>query len=289
MSAHKPTADPTISVTYIRGNFEPSDCLAVVVLNKGTNAVTQRIGTAQTIMEPDFQSWLSDRNERDHSEIYISMNALHPHAKGRTKHDIAAIRHIYLDFDVDGTAAVERLVKRRDLPTPNYLINTSADKWQVVWKVDGFGKEPAEALQRGLARETGADIAATDISRVLRLPGFLNHKYAPPYLIQMQVLSYEAYGPSRFPVTPVQDHLDGVVGRRSPARRCGDLSQSEKDWSFAKRALARGDPPERVIAAIASFRRYDKSGPERYAELTVRKAQDALRTEAAQFEGPERT
>lgn len=30
------------------------------------------------------------------------MNALHPQAEGRTKNDVDAVRHIYLDFDHGG-------------------------------------------------------------------------------------------------------------------------------------------------------------------------------------------
>jgi hypothetical protein len=100
------------------------------------------------------------------------MNTLRESARGRTKADVAVIRHVYLDFDDNGTQAVEALLKREDLPRPNYLDNSSPDKWQVVWKAAGFGKEEAEALQRGLVRETGADPAATGCARVLRLPGF---------------------------------------------------------------------------------------------------------------------
>jgi len=44
-----------------------------------------------------------------------------------------------------------------------------------------FEKDQAESLQRALVRELGADLAATDSSRVLRLPGFYNHKYAKPH------------------------------------------------------------------------------------------------------------
>src|SRR5690349_14974550 len=126
------------------------------------------------MVAPDFQAWLHEQNAR-HYDVYISMNALKPEATGRTKQDIAAIRHLYLDFDVNGTNAVQALLKRKDLPAPNFLLSTSPDKWQAVWKVEGFGKPQAECLQRAIARETGADIAATDCARVLRLPGLYNH------------------------------------------------------------------------------------------------------------------
>ena len=43
-----------------------------------------------------------------------------------------------LDFDYEGTAAVERLQADPDVPTPNYLVSTSPDKWQALWRVRRF-------------------------------------------------------------------------------------------------------------------------------------------------------
>ena len=62
----------------------------------------------------------------------------------------------------------------------------------------------------------------------------------------------------------------------------GDLSQSERDWAFAKRALARGDDPEEVIRRIADYRSEDKHDPNYYARLTVAKAQEQLKKNADQ-------
>jgi hypothetical protein len=50
-------------------------------------------------------------------------------------------------------------------------------------------------------------------------------------------------------------------------------SQSEQDWAYAKRALARGDDPEEVIRRIADFRGNEKSDPDYYARRTVTRAQ----------------
>src|SRR5512133_103672 len=154
-----------IASNYIRENFDPTDRLAIVLLNKRTGAVMQRVASAEKIAAPDFQAWLRHQNAQGH-EVYVSMNALREGAKGRTKSDVAVIRHVYLDFDENGTQAVEALLKREDMPKPNYLLNSSPDKWQVVWKVQGFGKDEAEGLQRSLVRDTGADPAATDCARV---------------------------------------------------------------------------------------------------------------------------
>jgi hypothetical protein len=53
-------------------------------------------------------------------------------------------------------------------------------------------------------------------------------------------------------------------------------SQSEHDWAYAKRALARGDDPEVVIQRIADYRSEDKDDSNYYARHTVTKAQADL-------------
>jgi ParB family transcriptional regulator, chromosome partitioning protein len=63
---------------------------------------------------------------------------------------------------------------------------------------------------------------------------------------------------------------DNRAKRESSPRT--NLSQSEHDWAFAKRALARGDDPEEVIQQIAQHRAGDKTDPQYYARLTVTKA-----------------
>jgi hypothetical protein len=271
---------------FIRENFRPEDRLAIVLLNKRTDTVLQRLASAEKISAPDFQSWLARENAR-RFEVYISMNALAPNARGRTKKDVAAIRHVYLDFDENGTAAVERLLKRPDLPKPNYLVNSSPDKWQVIWQVEGFGKEEAEELQRGLSRDCGADPAATDCARVLRIPGFHNHKYGKPHLVRAESLISEIYRPEHFPKIAGEDRFARAAGR-PPSHRTGGITQSERDSAYAKRALARGESPALIVAAIASYRRFDKPNPQYYAELTVAKAAQALKQEVVQSAEVER-
>jgi hypothetical protein len=274
-------ASQEIAAAYLRENFEPNDRLAVVLIHKRTGAVLQRLAAAERIAASDFQGWLRHKNAGQ-NELYISMNALREEARGRTKADVGVIRHLYLDFDERGTEAVERLLNRPDLPHPNYLLNSSPDKWQVVWKVDGFAKDQAEDLQRGLARDTGADPAATDCSRVMRLPGFYNHKYARKHFIAVQAVSKEIHGPDRFPKFPADERSPRMANREAGGRATAPpsgLSQSERDWSYAKRALARGEPEHLIVTAIAVHRRYDKHDPQAYAELTVKKAAESLSAE----------
>ena len=121
-----------------------------------------------------------------HYDVYIAMNPVKAEAAGRTKEDIAIVKHLYLDFDQGGRKAVDDLIARPDMPKPSFIIETSPGKHQVIWKAEGFDAPTAERLLRGLARETGADIAATDVSRVLRLPGFNNWKREQPHFVTVE-------------------------------------------------------------------------------------------------------
>ncbi len=259
---------------FIYDNFEQDDRLAIVLIDRKSGAVTQRVATARHITSPEFQAWLSDRN-RMGADVFVSMNALAEDARGRTRGEVSIVRHLYLDFDENGTKAMEHLQSRADIPKPNWVVNTSPDHWQVSWRVQGFGKEQAEETMRDLVREFGADPAATDCARVMRIPGFVNHKRNPGHFVRADQLSNALYSPDHFPRLTHEDRLTPSVEVKAPTRKRGPqnrLSQSELDWAYAKRALARGETPDSVIAAIAAFRRGDKADPEYYARLTVSKA-----------------
>jgi len=270
----------SIASAYIRANFRPDDRLAVVLLHKRSGAVTTRVSTADKIAAHEYQAWLRHMNAQRH-EIYVSMNNLRPEARGRFKADIAEIRHVYLDFDQNGAEALAAMRDREDMPNPNHILTSSPGKFQVVWRVEGFRKDQAEELMRGMTRALGADVAATDCARVLRVPGFYNHKYNSPYFVTVENLSAETYRPDRFPEFATEGlsvRMD-VASRR--ARGSGAVesssggSQSERDWAFAMRSLSRGEDAETVIRAIETYRS-DKPDPAYYARHTVEKAQTLL-------------
>ena len=139
--------------------------------------------------------------------------------------------------------------------------------------------EEAEGLLHTMAREFGGDPAATDATRVLRLPGFANKKYETDYYVEARRESTEINHLRDFKLH-IDSHdsphhnYDNRAKRESLART--NLSQSEHDWAFAKRALAHGDDPDDVIQQIAQHRARDKSDPQYYARLTVTKAQTEL-------------
>ena len=48
--------------------------------------------------------------------------------------------------------------------------------------------ERIEAINRGLCKHLGGDIAAIDCSRILRVPSYMNHKYDPPRVVKAYLL-----------------------------------------------------------------------------------------------------
>ena len=266
---------------YILDNFKPTDRVAILVLNRKLGETTQRITAAQKGSSPEFQAWLRYKNANG-ADIYIGMNALQHHASTRTKEDIEKISHVYLDLDHGGTASLEAIENSDLVPRPNYVLNTSPDKFQVVWKVEGMTIEEAEALNQAMVREFDGDAAATDSTRVLRLPGFANKKYEADFYVQVRAESTQTYHLRDFklqadsPEAPRHQHQE-LAPKNSAQSRA--LSQSEHDWAYAKRALARGDAPELVIQRIADYRSEDKADPQYYAQRTVAKARAQLEQE----------
>ena len=263
---------------YINDNFKPSERIAVLVLNRHLGETTQRITTAQKAASPEFQAWLRYKNANG-ADIYVGMNPLKQDASTRTKDDIETIRHLYLDLDQGGSAALEAIKNSDLVPQPNYVLNTSPEKFQLVWKAEGIKLEEAEALQHAMVREFGGDPAATDSTRVLRLPGFANKKYDQDFYVQGRVESTETYHLRDFkvPIDSQDAPRQSSEETERPHRASGTrLSQSEHDWAYAKRALSRGDDPDLVTQRIADYRSDDKPDPNYYARHTVIKAQAEL-------------
>jgi hypothetical protein len=265
---------------YLRASFHPSDRLAILVRSAKRRQTIQRIASAAKIIEPAFQDWLRFKNHQDFSDIYIGMNPLKPQAHTRTKEDIRAIRHLYADFDNDGDTSLAAIEKSDLVPPPNYVLNTSPGKFQVVWKVEDVTSEQAEPMLRAIARRFGGDPASTDSTRVLRLPGFANRKYDAEFIVRAEQHSDRTYHLLDFnlrtesPDSPRQAFRSSSLRESSSGART--LSQSEHDWAYAKRNLARGVDPEQVIRNIADFRSQDKHDPPDYARRTVVKAQAEL-------------
>ena len=260
---------------YLRENFDRDDRLAVVVIHRETQRVEQKFATAEQIASPKYQAHLRAANAHG-SDVFISMNTIQPGAAGRTKADVDVIRHLYLDVDAGGRDAVERILRDPRMPNPHHVLETSPGKHQIIWQVEGFGKTEAEAVLRNLAAAHEADPAATDCSRVLRLPGFRNWKYAETHYVKdvHEMPAQNVYGPADFPAYEIGQRVVREIAR--PHAPVGGKSQSERDYAYALRHLERGDDPAVIERAIADYRRSDKPKPDDYAHRTVMNARMKL-------------
>lgn len=267
---------------YIRASFHPTDRIAILVRNCERGETIQRISTVDRVVAASFQDWMRYKSVRDSCDIYVGMNALKPQAHTRTKEDILAIRHLYVDLDQDGSASLAAIEKSNLVPQPTYVLNTSPDKYQVIWKVEDIPQAQAEALLHALAREFDGDHAATDSARVLRLPGFSNKKYEQNFMVTVHSQMDKTYHLRDFKVRTEavdSDYRQSRNNSRKSARaEPRAISQSERDWAHVKSSLANGADPEALIAELARSRSGDKSDPQYYARLTVTKAFADLRT-----------
>ena len=276
MSADRPFTPRSLNASeYVRELFGPADSVAILVRNRSTRYTVQTIAKAETIASLGFQSWLANQSAGGF-DIYVGMNPIKNGSRRRTKENIKNIRHVYIDLDKNGDEALRAIRNSHEVPAPSFVLHTSPGKHQVVWKVSEFGQDEAESLLRSLANKFGGDLAATDSTRVLRLPGFANRKLPEGFIVQACRESDAVYAPRDFTIdddSPEAPRHFGEYQHRERAMPSDHKSQSERDWAYAQRALARGDAPELVIQRIADYRGKEKDDPLYYAHRTVRQAQ----------------
>jgi len=268
---------------YVRELFGPADNAAILVRNRSTGHTVQTIAKAEAIAGPGFQSWLANQSAAG-SDVFVGMNPIKDGAFSRTKENIKDIRHVYLDLDKKGDEALDAIRNSPEVPAPNFVLDTSPGKHQVVWKVSGLSQDEAESLLHTLANKFGGDLAATDSTRVLRLPGFANHKLPEEFIVQGRQESNAVYTLREFTIdedSPEAPRHFGEYRQRQRTAPSEHKSQSERDWAYAKRALARGDDPEVVTQRIADYRSDDKPDPIYYARRTVTKALAELGPQAS--------
>jgi hypothetical protein len=259
---------------YIFDLFDARENVAVVVRNRSTGRTIQRIARAETVAGAEFQTWLANQNAAG-SDVFLGMNPIKDDAANRKKTNIKSIRTLYLDLDRNGDQSLQAIRDATDIPPPNFVLDTSPGKYQVVWKINGVSQDQAESLLRNLASGFGGDPAATDSTRVLRLPGFANRKLSEEFVVRAHHETDAVYTLGDFAIEDesLETHRDASDARERRTLAPGHKSQSEHDWAYAKRALARGDNPEEIIRKIADFRSEDKADPDYYARRTVLQAQ----------------
>jgi hypothetical protein len=166
-------------IDYLRDLFLPGDPVCIWRINKQTG---QQEWTTLPVesLNAEAANELSELQTTKNQDVYLCMNPLIPGSTRRLKTNIATIRNAYIEIDYNGDnqlAEVRKAAAAGEVPKPHYVLKSSPGKYQIVWKVENLTHGEQEALNRALVARFKADDAATDCSRILRLPGFVNLKY----------------------------------------------------------------------------------------------------------------
>lgn len=230
-----PRIDREAPLRFLGTAFEPDDWVAVLLKSYETGLVAQRVGPLDWVMHPRFQAWLRFKNSQRYN-VYVSVNAIKPGRRSRTREAIGAVRHVFLEADHDGPAVLARIANRSDLAEPSYVLHSSPNRVHVFWRVGGFDVAHVEALQKQLARELGTDPAATTATQTTRLPGFRNHKHTPAPSVTIEYRSVDRlYSPTNFPAV-------APLAPSSPARSFSHSTAAFEPVERARRYLARVPP-----------------------------------------------
>ena len=217
------TVDRRAPLQFLRLAYDADDWIAVFLKSYETGRTMQRVGPVSLIADERFQAWLRSQNAQ-RSNVYISVNAITPGQRSRTREAIRAIRHVFLDADDNGPRVLTTIETRRDLPRPSYVLHSSPGRVHVFWRVIDFTIDRAEALQKHLARELHTDPAATPCSQTTRLPGFINHKYQPGHLVTIEYRGLDRrYTPTDVPAALAAAPSTRTTAAVVPVRRTRDV------------------------------------------------------------------
>lgn len=123
----------------------------------------------------DCEKKLLEMNKRG-AGIFFTVNETD--GKGRRTENIQRVRAVFVDLDTAPTR--EKLAQVLSSATPpSVVVESSPEKFHCYWLVNDCPKESFAQIQKALATKFGGDPNVHDVSRVMRLPGFLHNKHTP--------------------------------------------------------------------------------------------------------------
>ena len=125
----------------------------------------------------DVEQLLPTLNEinKQGAGIFVARNECDGH---RSEANIKRVRGVHADMDDVTAAQIEAVIRVLE---PSIIVQSSSqNRVQLYWQLaDGetLSKDEAKSINQCLVQHYGADRAAVDVSRLLRLPGFMHMKY----------------------------------------------------------------------------------------------------------------
>jgi len=269
--------------TFLSYIYSSSSCrIALCLIPPDNQAVQHRFCTLSAVDK--FLSYCRAMNARNWN-VYVTPSTLKPSSLNRRKESFLSHQSIiYLDCDLP--SGIDEI--RFRYPYPTLVVKTSPGRYQVYWRLsEPVTIEDQESLMRLMAIDVGADRAATDVSRVLRLPSFWNRKPdRKPCTIDIVFQRNHAVSYKSLLLSMSEDLRSGGMLSRpistqgvfrrvlvSPSVVVGfaGLSESEKDWYHVNRWISAGECIEAIIDRLV-VNAQRKQDPRYYALLTVKKA-----------------
>jgi hypothetical protein len=138
---------------------------------------TQLEGSSQAKSQPrilfgTFEKCAAElvRLNNSGSAVWVQINK----GTGRKSKDITSIRAYFIDRDLPSDEPLTTLTA-----PPDIVVETSPGKFHGYWLTDDAPLGEFKSRQQALAAHLGGDPAVCDLSRVMRLPGFVHRKGEP--------------------------------------------------------------------------------------------------------------
>src|SRR5262249_9777587 len=114
------------------------------------------------------------------------------------------------------------------------VVDTSPGRWHAYWLVTGVALDQFRAKQKALITLYNSDPDIHDLSRVMRLPGFIHRKGAPHLVRTVTVNSSPPYIRSAFPSQESEPHRsaggDGTADVNLVAAAVAVIPNPNLDW-----------------------------------------------------------
>lgn len=108
-------------------------------------------------------------------DIYLTLNTFKDAQKGRFEHNIKNVKFLFFDIDYNGEIIKDKIIK--ELNNPTFLIQTSPEKYQLLYKLDkeNYNHADVKSISKILTNYFNTD-KTFDLARVFRCPFFTNNK-----------------------------------------------------------------------------------------------------------------
>jgi hypothetical protein len=175
--------------------------------------------------------------------IFVTVNETD--GKGRRSENITRVRAVWLEDD-NGFVGPFPL-------EPSMVVETSPGHSHLYWLVRGewpadeAGRTDFAAVMERMVESYRSDKNAKDISRVLRVPGFLHRKNGTPHLVRLEVKRYAYTRAEILAAFPPVEKKDAQVLSFRPTPPAPNIDIGDVDVGRVVNALARINPDDRDV------------------------------------------